>query len=151
MDACPLCEREYVALIEATLEDQDTLMTDLDLPPADLSFLPPLPFDDYVRTLIRDVVQRQLPHRLADLEYRLGPLLRQMAAFADGPILSLAPTLSAGQELPRIAAATYDTLRAISQQGDGPDLAARVRAETLPALLQIRDYPRPKPKNLPKH
>jgi RNA polymerase sigma factor (sigma-70 family) len=117
LDLCRSCEREYVALLESTLDEMAEGLPDVDAPPADLSFLPPVTFRTYVKVLIEDVIRQQLPGHIHGLENRLDLFLRRMEAFGERPLPRAVPVMG-DYTLEQLHLATYDVVRSVLQELD---------------------------------
>jgi RNA polymerase sigma factor (sigma-70 family) len=136
LDLCRSCEREYVALLESMIEEMEVGLPNVQTPPADLSFLPPISFRVYVKLLIEDVMRRQLPHRLGDLEARLDLFLRRMEAWGDRSIPQAVAVMGPERTFEQLHLATYDVARTVVQSLDVHGQAEPIDSTELTRLVE---------------
>lgn len=115
LDLCAECEAEYVDLLDSTLDEMSADWSDIPVPPPDLSFLPPLSFQAYLRWLLEGVIGQLQPLRLPQLDRQMEPLLRQLAAFGARPVPMAAKVFGPDQSYERLNLATYDVARSLLQ------------------------------------
>lgn len=116
LDFCADCEREYVELLDSTLEEMESEWANVPIPPPDLSFLPPLSFQSYLRQLLEGVIQRRRPARLPDIHDQMDSLLRQFTAQLSGPVPTAVGTMGPDRTYERLNLATFDVARSLLQE-----------------------------------
>lgn len=129
LDLCAECEAEYVDLLDSTLDEMSADWSDIPVPPPDLSFLPPLSFQAYLRWLLEGVIGQLQPLRLPQLDRQMEPLLRQLAALGTRPVPAAAKVFGPDQSYERLNLATYDVARSLLQN-------APTDIQSDPALLK---------------
>lgn len=115
LDLCAECEAEYVDLLDSTLDEMNADWSNIPVPPPDLSFLPPLSFQAYLRWLLEGVIGQLQPLRLPQLDRQMEPLLRQLTALGTRPMHAATATMGPDQSYERLNLATYDVARSLLQ------------------------------------
>lgn len=116
LDLCTNCEQEYIELLDSTLEEMAAEWSAAPVPPPDLSFLPPISFQSYLRQLLEGVIQQRRPVRLPDLQAQMDLLLRQFSALLSGPVPTAVGTMGPDRTYERLNLATFDVARSLLQE-----------------------------------
>lgn len=143
LDLCPVCEAEYLEMLELALaEDAGELPVPERFPVPDLAFLLPLSLSDYVRSLAEELIEATAPELMGDLQAIIDVFFERVAAldrqFALGPGLAPALGFGAGEvpEALKFLAATHAATQALTEALSPQEIEAQARVGRLQETLR---------------